>query len=149
VLQSIREYQKEDSFCKDLYFKAVQYDPASKHFKLVNGALVYHPSWTSAKHYVLPEALRPTVLEYFHGSMLSAQLGVNKMLSRIGKVLYWPHMMSKVGKFVMGCQDCQRAKPTQDSRVGLHSSEVVMRPLQRIFTCFFGPIVRSRRGTWP
>jgi hypothetical protein len=39
-----------------------------------------------------------------------------------------------------------QGKPTQDSRVGLHSSEVVTRPLKRIFIDFFGPTVRSRRG---
>jgi hypothetical protein len=30
--------------------------------------------------------------------------------------------------------------------VGLHSSEVVTRPLERVFIDFFGPIVRSRSG---
>jgi hypothetical protein len=42
--------------------------------------------------------------------------------------------------------DCQRAKPAQDSRVGLHSSQVVTRPMERIFIDFVGPIVRSRNG---
>jgi hypothetical protein len=47
---------------------------------------------------------------------------------------------------VMKCQECQRAKPAPDTRVGLHSSEVVTRPMERIFIDFVGPIVRSRRG---
>ena len=146
AFRSVREYQKEDPFCKDIYAKVVRNDSVAKQFKLLNGALVYHPSRASAKRYVLPEALRPMVLEYFHGSTLSAHLGVNKTLSRIAKVFYWPYMRSEVCKFVRVCQDCQRAKPAQDSRVGLHSSEIVTKPLERIFIDFLGPIVRSRRG---
>jgi hypothetical protein len=55
-------------------------------------------------------------------------------------------MKSEVCDFVRRCQDCHWAKPAQNSRVGLHSSEVVTRPLERIFIDFFGPIVRSRKG---
>jgi hypothetical protein len=90
--------------------------------------------------------LRPMVIEYFHSSTLSAHLGMAKTLSRIQKVFYWPDMKSEVCDFVRRCQDCQRAKPAQNSRVGLHSSEVVTRRLERIFIDFFGPIVRSRKG---
>jgi hypothetical protein len=146
AFRSIREHQSEDPFCKDLRRKVAQADPASKPFKLVNETLVYQPSRASAKRYVLPESLRPMVLQYFHGSTLSAHLGMTKTLSRIGKVFYWPNMRSDIFSFVRECQECQRAKPAQDSRVGLHSSQLVSRPLERIFMDFFGPIVRSRRG---
>jgi hypothetical protein len=108
--------------------KVVQNEPAVKHVKLLNGTLVYHPSRARAERYVLPEALRPMALEYFHGSRLSAHLGVNKTLGRITKVFYWSYMRSAVSKFVRVCQDCQRAKPPQDSRVGFHRSDVVTRP---------------------
>jgi hypothetical protein len=74
---------------------------------------------------------------------MSTNLGADKTLSRIRKVFYWPYMRAEVCKFVRGCQDCQRAKPVQDS---LHSSEIATRPLERVFIDFFGPIVRSRSG---
>jgi hypothetical protein len=67
------------------------------------------------------------------------------MLGQIA-VFYWPHMRPKVCRFVRGCQECQRAKHAQDSRVGLHSSEVVTRPLERVFIDFVGLIVRRWRG---
>jgi hypothetical protein len=41
---------------------------------------------------------------------------------------------------------CQRVKPAQDTRVELHSSEVVTRPMERVFIDSVGPLVRSRRG---
>jgi hypothetical protein len=86
------------------------------------------------------------VLEYFHSSHLSAHLGMTKTLIRISKAFYWPDMRREVSAFVRKCQDCQRAKPAHDSQVGLHSSEVVTRPLERVFIDFVGPIVRSRKG---
>jgi hypothetical protein len=86
------------------------------------------------------------VLEYFHSSTLSAHLGMTKTLNRISKVLYWPDIRRKVCTFVKGCQDCQRAKPARDSRVGFHSSQVVTRPMERIYVDFVGPTVSSRKG---
>jgi hypothetical protein len=140
------EHQRKDPLCNDIYQKVIQGDPTVKAFKLFNGALVYHPSRARAKRYLLPESLRPMVLEYFHSSTMSAHLGMTKTLNRICKVFYWPAMMRDVCAFVRQCLDCQRAKPAQDSRVGLHSSEVVTRQMERVFIDFVGPIVRSRKG---
>jgi hypothetical protein len=140
AFQSIREYQKKDPFCKDFYPKVVQANPAARNFKLFNEALVHHPSQASTKRYVLPELLRPMVFQYFHGSTLRAHLGVNKTLSRIGKVFYCPRMRSEVCKFVRGYPEYQRAKPVQDSRLRLHSIEVVMRPMERVFIDILGTL---------
>lgn len=62
ALQSIQEHQKKNPFYKNLYPRVVRPDPAARHFKLFNGALVYHTSRDSAKRYLLPESLRPMVL---------------------------------------------------------------------------------------
>jgi hypothetical protein len=59
---------------------------------------------------------------------------------------YGSYKRPEICKFVRGCQEYQRAKPTQDSRVGIHRSEAVARPLEQVFIDFFGPTVRSRRG---
>jgi hypothetical protein len=139
AFQSIQEHQMKTPFCKDLYLEDVRADPAARHFKLFNGALVYHISRASVKCYLLSESIRPMVLQYFHGWTLGVHLGVTETLSRIGKVSYWPNIRADVCKFVRGCQMCQRAKPAQDTRVG-HSSEVVARPLGRVFINFLGPL---------
>jgi hypothetical protein len=133
AFQSIREHQKKDPFCTDIHRKVAQGDSTVKNFKLLNGALVYHPSRGRGRRYLLPESLRPMVLEYFHSSHLSAHLGMTKTLNRISKVFFWPDMRREVYAFVRQCEDCQRAKPAPDTKVGLHSSEVVTRPLERVF----------------
>jgi hypothetical protein len=146
AFQSIGEYQKEDPFCNDIYQKVVQADPSVKNSKLLNGTLVYQPSRVRSKRYLLLQSLKPMVLEYFHSSTLSAHLGMPKTLHHIARLFYWLDMRREIFTFVKVCPDCQRAKPAQNATVGLHSSDVVTRPLERIFIDFVGPIIRSRRG---
>ena len=86
------------------------------------------------------------ILEYFHDSALSAHLGVAKTLRRVAKDFYWPDLRPDVVKYVRQCEGCQRAKPAQNTQVGLHDSKFVSKPMERIFIDFVGPIVRSRRG---
>jgi hypothetical protein len=136
----------KDPFCKTIYRKVTQGDQTVRNFKLLNGALIYHLSRGHVKRYLLPELLRPMELEFFHSSHLSAHLGMTETLNRINKVFYWPEMGREVRAFMRQCQDCQRAYPAPDSQVGLHSSEVVTSPMERVFIEFEVPILRSRKG---
>jgi hypothetical protein len=86
------------------------------------------------------------ILEYFHDSALSAHLGVAKTLRRISKGFYWPSIRLDVAKYVRQCDIRQRAKSAQNTRVGLHNSQIVTKPMERIFIDFKGPIIRSRQG---
>jgi hypothetical protein len=116
-------------------------------FEVFNGALIYHPSRARAKSYLLPEFIGLMVLEYFHSSTMTAHLGMAKTLNPISRVFYWPKMRKEVCTIVRQCQDCQKAKPPRDSRVSLHSSEIVTRPMERIsYIDFLGPIVSCRKG---
>jgi hypothetical protein len=146
AFHSILDHQKKDEFCRDVYRRLTLGDSSAQCFKLHGGTLVYHPSRGREKRYLLPEALRPMVLEYFHCSHLSAHLGVTKTLQRVVRVFYWPNLRREVCAFVRGCLQCHRAKPAADSRVVLHSSDVVTRPMEKVFIDLVGPIVRSRRG---
>jgi hypothetical protein len=86
------------------------------------------------------------ILEYFHDSALSAHLGAAKTFHQASKVFYWPGIRYHVVKYVRQCGVCQRAKPAQNTQVGLHNSQIVTKPMERIFIDFVGPIVRSRQG---
>jgi hypothetical protein len=41
---------------------------------------------------------------------------------------------------------CQRAKPAQDTRVGLHAANPCSQPMERLFVDFVGPLTRTKRG---
>ena len=49
-------------------------------------------------------------------------------------------------KYVQGCELCQRAKPAQNTRVGLHSIEPSAQPLDRLFIDFVVPLDPTKRG---
>ena len=55
-------------------------------------------------------------------------------------------MRNDVFKYVQQCELCQRAKPAQNTRVGLLSAEPSSYPMERLFIDFVGPLVRSKRG---
>lgn len=55
-------------------------------------------------------------------------------------------MRGDVFKYVQGCELCQRAKPAQKERVGLHLADPSALPLDRLFIDFVGPLVRSKKG---
>ena len=55
-------------------------------------------------------------------------------------------MKDEVFKYVKQCDLCQRAKPAQNMRVGLHSVTPASCPLERIFIDFMVPLVRTKKG---
>lgn len=143
---SIREHQIKDPHCREIYNQIRSQDPAVRNFRLSKETIVYSPVGARRKRYLVPSDLRSMVLEYFHDSALGAHLGVAKTLFRISRVFYWPGIRSDVSNYVRGCQACQKAKPAQSTQVGLHHSQVVSQPMERIFMDFVGPMVRSRQG---
>ena len=52
----------------------------------------------------------------------------------------------KFFQYVKQCDLCQRAKPAQKMKVGLHSATPASCPLERIFIDFMGPLVRTKKG---
>jgi hypothetical protein len=140
---SIREHQTKDPLCIEIYGKIKSRDPAVKHYQLLRDKIVYSPSRARTKKYLVPQNLRPMILEYIHDSALGAHLGVAKTLLRISKLFYWPGIRPD---YVRSCPACQKAKPAQNTQVCFHHSHVVTKPMERVFVDFVGPIVRSRKG---
>ena len=146
VFTSLQEHQVADNFCREMKAKVEAREPSAKNYKLKQGILVYGVSRGHAGRYVVPEGLRPMILEYYHDSALGAHLGATKTLKRISRVFYWPNQRKDVAEYVRKCLPCQKAKPAQDARVGRHQAQVVTRPSERVFIDFVGPLARSKRG---
>ena len=146
VYSSLEEHQKTDPFCKDL-MERIQENPGDAgSFQLRRHLLCYCPKRDKRYRWVVPTSLRPMLLRYFHDAVLSGHLGARKTLSRIAKNFWWPQMRAKIFKYVRKCDLCQRAKPAQDARVGLHSSSPSSEPMERLFIDFVGPLTRTKRG---
>jgi hypothetical protein len=55
-------------------------------------------------------------------------------------------MRNDVFQYVRRCHLCQRAKPAQNTCVGLHNAEPPARPMDKVFVDFVGPLTRTKRG---
>jgi transposase InsO family protein len=55
-------------------------------------------------------------------------------------------MRGDIFQYVRKCHLCQRAKPAQNTRVGLHNAEPPARPMDKVFVDLVGPLTRTKRG---
>jgi hypothetical protein len=85
-------------------------------------------------------------LKYFHDSMLSGHLGARKTFQKIATDFWWPRMRLETFDYVRKCDLCQRAKPAQDTRVGLNAATPCSQPMERLFVDFVSPLTRTKRG---
>jgi hypothetical protein len=105
-------------------------------YVLSKGALYWRGRNRRARKLVLPAAARDMIFAYYHDSVLGAHLGVQKTLAKIRAHFVWKDMFSDVRTRVRKCHTCSMSKPAQNTQVGWLSSEVVQRPLQKIFIDF-------------
>ena len=77
---------------------------------------------------------------------MSEHLGGRETFVKIATNFWWPRMPSEVFNYLRKCDLCERAKPAQDARVGMHSASPCSRPMERLFIDFVGPLTRSKRG---
>ena len=96
---------------------------------------------------MVPAILRPILLKYFHDSPVSGHLGSFKTWNKIGRKFYWPKMKEVIFRYVRQCDLCQRAKPAQNTKAGLHQATPASYPLERVFIDFMGPLVRTKKGS--
>jgi hypothetical protein len=59
---------------------------------------------------------------------------------------WWPKRRAEVVGYVKKCIFCQRAKSAQTTQVGLHSTNLSSRPMERLFIDLVGPLIRTKKG---
>jgi hypothetical protein len=108
--------------------------------------LCFYPKRVKRRRWVVPTSLRPMLLNYFHDSVLAGHLGARKTFQKIAVNVWWPRMRLEIFDYVRRCDLCQRAKPAQDARVGLHAANPCSQPVERLFIDFVGPLTCTKRG---
>jgi len=96
---------------------------------------------------VVPAAATSMVFTYFHESPLGDHLGVFKTISKILSQFIWDGIDRDIHSRVRACQVCALSKPPKKSRWGLLVSEVVERPMEKIFIDDVGKLPRSKSGS--
>ena len=146
VYSSLLEHQNSDAFCQALRRKIDGDEPGGGNFCVHKVALCYLPNRARRRRSVVPPSLKMMLLRYYHDGVFAGHLGAQKTFFKVASNFWWPGMRGDVFKFVQGCELCQRAKPAQNAREGLHSAEPSAQPLDRVFIDFVGRLVRSKRG---
>jgi transposase InsO family protein len=87
------------------------------------------------------------LFSYFQDSALAGHLGAHKAFHKVAVNFWWPKMRIEIFQYVRKCDLCQRAKPAQNARVGLHAAEPSTQPMEKLFVDFVGPLTCTKRGS--
>ena len=146
VYSSLGKHQKGDSYCADLLSKIQASRGSVDSFQIWKDLLCFYPKRAKRRIWLVPVSLRPMLLNYFHTSVLSGNLGSRKTFQKIATNFWWPRMRLEIFDYVRRCDLCQREKPAKDARVGLHASNPCSQLMERLFVDFVGPLTRMKRG---
>jgi hypothetical protein len=146
VYMSLGQSQQEDKECMKIKTGLENGDPTMGKFTLHNKLICYHPRGVKRRRYVVPEQLQEMVTKYFHDSPLAGHLGMFKTWKRVANHFYWPKLKEDIFQHVRQCNLCQRGKPAQNLKEGLHEATPVEGNLDRLYLDFFGPVNRTKKG---
>lgn len=95
----------------------------------------------------IPEALRQSILNRSHDSVIAAHGGMAKTLELIRRYFYWPRLVSDVREYVRNCEVCKKTKATNTiMKPEMGKMATSVRPFQRIYIDILGPYPRSKKG---
>jgi len=144
VYSLLGQHQQEDPYCADLRNKLWTSPGSVDTFQISRDLLCFYPKRARRCRWVVPVSLRPMLLHYYHDSALSGHLGTRKTFMKIATNFWWSRMWLEIFDYVRKCDLCQRAKPAQDARVGMHAANPCSQPMERLFIDFVGPLTHSK-----
>ena len=93
---------------------------------------------------VLISKLMPMVFSYYHNSPVGGHKGNSKAISSNRKHFIWKGMDRDIAARVKACHLCGLNKPAQNTKLGLLSSDVASRPMEKLFIDYVGSLPRSK-----
>jgi hypothetical protein len=103
--------------------------------EVTNGQAIYVPK---------NKALREEIMDMLHTTPTAGHPGPEKMLEMIQRNYDWPGIKADVDKFVHGCNQCQRNKPSRTPKKWqLYPNPVAKYPWEQISWDLIGPLPES------
>ena len=146
VYSSLEEHQLQDPYCEDIRQKIISNSGDVGNFRLHKNLVSFMPRGAKRNRWVVPPILRAMLLKYFHDAPFAGHLGAFKTYCKIAVNFWWPKMRAEIFQYVRRCDLCQRAKPAQNTQVGLHTAQPPSSPMDKVFIDFVGPLTRTQRG---
>lgn len=96
--------------------------------------------------FIVPEKLKPEILQLCHCSLLSGHLGTKRTKHTITRQFYWYEMRDSIKTFIQSCDICATSKKTNKTpRAKLGSCPVGV-PWERVGVDFLGPLPITKQG---
>ena len=146
TIGEILEAQKTDSFCQTVLARqSKRIDSAF--FKGPDGLLRrHHPREAGIEQIVLPETLRPRVLQLAHYAKLSGHPGQTRMYYHVRRTYYWPYMAADIFATVRNCTTCAKNRLKLRKRTNPLKLFPATKPLASLCIDIFGPLTKSKKG---
>lgn len=146
----VAKLQREDPSLSVLFAKCVpestQVTGRGKEAFVVKGDILYRRSQIGDQ-LVIPQSLRPTVLNLSHSIPWAGHLGQAKTFARMVPRYYWPQQYADTVKYCQSCPQCQVTAPRRKGdRAPLISMPIIDTPFSRIAMDIVGPLERSSGG---
>jgi len=97
--------------------------------------------------FVVPRALRKTLLQHFHDDPSAGHLGFVRTYERARQSVFWRGMQRDISKYVHSCEPCQHRKRPHRTQTGsLQPIIPPERPFELVGIDFLGPLPLSETG---
>ena len=96
---------------------------------------------------VLPETLRPRVLDLAHYSKLAGHPGQTRMYHHVRSTYYWPQMAADIYRTVRTCNGGAKNRVKLRKRTHPLRLFPAQRPLESLSIDILGPLTKRRKGT--
>jgi reverse transcriptase-like protein/integrase-like protein len=136
--EMVKHQYAEDSDFKDLYAACLQ-EPQGL-FYVQQGFLF------KGNRLCIPKTpLRTLLVKEVHEGSLGGHFGIQKTLDMLSQHFYWPKMLGTVGKYILRCESCIKAKVT------FHKGEYIplptaSKPWEHLSMDFVVALPRTQRG---
>ena len=102
-----------------------------------------HPTINEVDQIVLPETLRPRVLDLAHYSKLAGHPGQTRMYHHVRSTYYWPQMATDIYRTVQICNACARNRVKLRKRTHPLRLFPAQRPLESLSIDILGPLTKT------
>ena len=94
------------------------------------------------KQVMVPERLRPPIMEVAHGSIMGGHMGINKTTDKTQSAFYWPGIQGDVTRFCKSCDVCQKTVSKGSvPKVPLEKMPLIDNLFKRVAIDLVGPAI--------
>ena len=104
-----------------------------------------HPREAGIEQIVLPDTLRPRVLQLAHHAKLAGHPGQTRMYYHVRRTYYWPHMAADIFETVRNCTTCAKNRFKLRKRKNPLKLFPATKPLASLCIGILGPLTKSKK----